>query len=325
MIPMLGTDRSMTIKLNVDYVARLDVYISANTDFTRSYVEKLVDGGLCKINGRVASKSGIKLKSGDFIELVVPEPVNKIEKKDIYFEIIYEDADIAVINKPQGLTVHPAGNNFDNTLVNGLMFRLDHLSGINGVIRPGIVHRLDKDTSGVMIIAKNDKAHLSLSQQIADRTVKKRYVALLEGNLSDDSGIIKTKIGRNPKNRQQMAVTFDGKDAVTEYRVIERFKDNCFVMFNLHTGRTHQIRVHAKYLGHPVVGDPVYGFKKQKFNLKGQLLHSYSLTVKHPVTEKEMTFTAPIPDYFVDVYNILANQNNKESFEQNIVDKYLQM
>ncbi len=315
----------MTIKINVDDSARLDVYVAAKTEYTRSYIEKLVDRGLCRINGIVANKSGTKLKVGDVVEIEIPELVEKIEKKDIYFEIIYEDDDIAVINKPQGLTVHPAGNNFDNTLVNGLMFRLDRLSGINGVIRPGIVHRLDKDTSGVMIVAKNDKAHLSLSDQIAARTVKKRYVALLEGNLSDDSGIVKTKIGRNPKNRQQMAVTFDGKDAVTQYRVIERFKENCFVLFDLHTGRTHQIRVHAKYLGHPVVGDPVYGFKKQKFNLKGQLLHSYSLTVTHPVTEKEMTFVAPIPNYFVDVYNILANQNNKRSFAQNIVDKYLQM
>lgn len=221
--------------------------------------------------------------------------------------------------------MHPASGNYTDTLVNGLMFKLDSLSGINGVIRPGIVHRLDKNTSGIMIVAKNDKAHLSLSEQIAARTIKKRYVALLEGNLKDDAGIIRTFIGRNPKDRKKMAVLPEGREAITGYRVIERFKDNCFVLFDLHTGRTHQIRVHAAYLSHPVVGDPEYGFKKQKFALKGQLLHSYALTFTHPSSGKIMTFTAPLPDYFVEVYNILAKRDNKPLFEQNSVDKTIEM
>ena len=305
--------------------ARLDVYISENSDVTRSYAGKLIERGLCKINGITATKNGEKLKAGDVIELEVPECVDTIEKKDIPFGIIYQDDDIAVINKPQGLTVHPASGNYTDTLVNGLMFKLDSLSGINGVIRPGIVHRLDKNTAGIMIVAKNDKAHLSLSEQIAARTIKKRYVALLEGNLKDDAGIIRTFIGRNPKDRKKMAVLPEGREAITGYRVIERFKDNCFVLFDLHTGRTHQIRVHAAYLSHPVVGDPEYGFKKQKFALKGQLLHSYALTFTHPSSGKIMTFTAPLPDYFVEVYNILAKRDNKPLFEQNSVDKTIEM
>ncbi len=315
----------MILTLKAEKNVRLDVIITENSDITRSYAAKLIERGLCRVNGEVAEKNGEKIKCGDTITLEVPECVQTIEKKDIPFEIIYEDDDIAVINKPQGLTVHPAGGNYTDTLVNALMFKLDSLSGINGEIRPGIVHRLDKNTSGIMIVAKNDKAHLSLSEQIAERMVKKRYVALLEGNLKEDEGIIRTLIGRNPKDRKKMAVTSDGREAVTGYKVIERFKENCFVLFDLHTGRTHQIRVHAAYLGHPVVGDPEYGFKKQKFNLNGQLLHSYSLTFTHPKSGKVMTFTAPLPDYFVEVYDILAKRDNKPLFVQNSVDKTIEM
>lgn len=311
----------MILTVNVDVKDRLDVLIAGNSDITRSYAEKLISRGLCRINGTVAGKSGEKVKPGDIITLEIPDAVENIEKKDIPFGIIYEDEDIAVIDKPQGLTVHPAGDNYTDTLVNGLMYRLSSLSGINGEVRPGIVHRLDKNTSGVMIVAKNDKAHLSLSRQIAERTVKKRYVAILEGNLKENEGEIKTCIGRNPKNRKKMAVTEDGREAVTGYRVIERFSDNCFVMFDLHTGRTHQIRVHAAYLGHPVVGDPEYGYKKQRFSLKGQLLHAFMITFNHPVSGRELTFTAPLPDYFEEVYNILAKKENKPLYEQKIVDK----
>lgn len=315
----------MILTINADEKERLDVILSKRADVTRSYAEKLISRGMCNINGVVAAKSGVKIKPGDVITLEVPEVVEKIEKKEIPFDIIYEDADIAVINKPQGLTVHPGGGNYTDTLVNGLMYKLSSLSGINGEIRPGIVHRLDKNTSGIMIIAKNDKAHLSLSRQIASRTVKKRYVALLEGNLKEDEGTVRTFIGRNPKNRKKMAVLDSGREAVTGYKVIERFSDNCFVLFDLHTGRTHQIRVHAAYLGHPVVGDPEYGYKKQKFTLKGQLLHAYTITFMHPTTGKELTFTAPVPDYFEDVYNILAKRENKPLFEQKIVDKTVEI
>lgn len=306
----------MKITLEASQNGRLDVIVSSATEYTRSRVSGLVTEGVVTVNGVPAKKSGQTVKMGDEIVLDVPEVVTKIEKKDIPVEIIYEDSDVAVINKPQGLTVHPAGGNYDNTLVNALMYRLDSLSGINGEVRPGIVHRLDKDTSGVMIVAKNDKSHLSLSKQIADRTVRKEYLALLEGNLSADKGTVVTKIGRNPKNRKLMAVTGDGREAITEYEVITRFNENCLVLFHIVTGRTHQIRVHAKHLGHPVVGDKSYGYKKQKFALDGQLLHAYRLTVTHPTSGEGMTFTASLPEYFTRVYDALAAREKKPPFSE---------
>ena len=306
----------MKITIEAQKNGRLDVILSDNTEYTRSRISTLVSEGKVIVNGATAKKSGQSLKIGDVIEVEIPEVVTKIEKKDIPVEIIYEDSDVAVINKPQGLTVHPAGGNYDNTLVNALMFRLDSLSGINGEVRPGIVHRLDKDTSGVMIVAKNDKAHLSLSKQIADRSVKKEYLALIEGNLPTDSGSITTKIGRNPKNRKLMAVTSDGREAITEYKVITRFENYSLVLFHIITGRTHQIRVHSKHLGHPVVGDKSYGYKKQKFALGGQLLHAYRLTVTHPTSGKEMTFVASLPQYFEKVYDTLAIKEKKSPFKE---------
>ena len=311
---------SETLTIKITNNSRLDVALSESTGKTRSAIKQLIEKGDVLVNGAPPKKSGETVKPGDEITLIVPDAVEKIEKKDIPIDILYEDADVAVINKPQGLTVHPAGGNYTDTLVNALMFRLDSLSGINGEIRPGIVHRLDKDTSGVMIVAKNDAAHLSLSKQIADRTVKKEYVAILEGNLTPDEGRIETKIGRSPRDRKQMAVTEDGRTAITEWRVITRFKENCFVLFHILTGRTHQIRVHAKHLGHPVVGDPVYGYKKQKFALNGQLLHAYRLTITHPKSGERKTYTAPVPDYFVKVYNVLAAKDGIPPFSPEIID-----
>lgn len=306
-----------TIESDAD--GRLDVIVSALTGYTRSRIKQLVEKGLVRADGVTVKKCGHTLKKGDTVTLDVPDLVEKIEKKDIPVDILYEDDDIAVINKPQGLTVHPAGGNYTDTLVNALMYRLDKLSGINGEIRPGIVHRLDKDTSGVMVVAKNDAAHLNLSAQIAKRTVKKEYLALLEGNLKDDSGIVVTRIGRSPKNRKLMAVLPEGREAVTDYTVLTRFDDNCLVLFVIRTGRTHQIRVHAKYLGHPVVGDKSYGYKKQKFDLNGQLLHAYRLTFTHPTTGKVMTFVAPVPDYFVKVYDTLAAKNGTKRFKDTVI------
>lgn len=306
-----------TIESDAD--GRLDVIVSALTGYTRSRIKQLVEKGLVRADGVTVKKCGHTLKKGDTVTLDVPDLVEKIEKKDIPVDILYEDDDIAVINKPQGLTVHPAGGNYTDTLVNALMYRLDKLSGINGEIRPGIVHRLDKDTSGVMVVAKNDAAHLNLSAQIAKRTVKKEYLALLEGNLKDDSGTIVTRIGRSPKNRKLMAVLPEGREAVTDYTVLSRFDDNCLVLFVIRTGRTHQIRVHAKYLGHPVVGDKSYGYKKQKFDLNGQLLHAYRLTFTHPTTGKVMTFVAPVPDYFVKVYDTLAAKNGTKRFKDTVI------
>ncbi len=305
-----------TIKIREN--GRLDTIFSLSTGLTRSRAAKLIDDGCVLLNGEKPKKSGVAVKIGDEISYEIPELVEKIEKKDIPFEILYEDDDLAVINKPQGLTVHPAGGNYTDTLVNALMYRLDSLSGINGEIRPGIVHRLDKDTSGVMVVAKNDKAHLSLSKQIKDRTVVKEYLALLEGNLTQSEGRIETKIDRSTRDRKLMTVSkTTGREAITDYKVITRFADNCLVLFRIHTGRTHQIRVHAKHLSHPVVGDKSYGFKKQKFNLDGQLLHAYRLSFTHPSTGKIMTFIAPLPEYFVKVHDALAVSERKKKWDEN--------
>lgn len=301
--------------VEADKSGRLDVILSEAAGLTRSRVKQLLDGGSVLVDGVTAKKCGQTVKPGASIEIDVPEPVVKIEEKDIPVEILYEDSDIAVINKPQGLTVHPAGRNYTDTLVNALMFRLDSLSGINGEIRPGIVHRLDKDTSGVMVVAKNDAAHLSLSSQIAQRSVKKEYLALLEGRLADDEGCVKTGIARSVRNRKLMEVNDSGREAITEYRVLRRFAENSFVLFRILTGRTHQIRVHAKYLGHPVVGDKSYGYKKQKFALNGQLLHAYRLAFNHPATGERLVFTAPLPGYFIKVLEVLADKSGQQRFD----------
>ena len=282
--------------------ARADVFLSENIEgYTRSSVKKLFEGGLVIINGKPA-KASQSVASGAQVEVTLPDPVEYTARpEDIPIDIVYEDGDIAVVNKPQGMTVHMGNGNIDGTLVNALLYRLDNLSGINGVIRPGIVHRIDKDTSGLLVVAKNDAAHLSLSKQIEEKTCRRTYLALLEGIVKNDSGTVTTYIGRDPKDRIKMAVVEPekGKIAVTDYTVLKRYKEGfTLCRFDLQTGRTHQIRVHAKHLGHPVVGDPVYGVKKQKFNLNGQLLHAWRLRLSHPTTGEEMSFEAPLPDYF---------------------------
>ena len=221
---------------------------------------------------------------------------------------MYEDEDIAVIDKPQGLTVHTGNGHLSGTLVNALLYRLNSLSSINGVVRPGIVHRIDKDTSGLLVVAKNDAAHLSLSKQIAQKTCAREYLALCEGIFKEDKGTVDTYIGRHPTDRVKMAVLPEGKGrrAVTHFEVVKRYKRGyTLVRFSLETGRTHQIRVHCKYLGHPIVGDPVYGIKKQRFELNGQLLHAFRLSLDHPKTGERMTFESPLPDYFQRVLGIL--------------------
>ncbi len=230
--------------------------------------------------------------------------------EDIPLDIVYEDDDLAVVNKAQGMTVHAGAGNFEGTLVNALLFRLNNLSGVGGALRPGIVHRIDKDTSGLLVVAKNDRAHLSLSEQIKEKTCRREYYALLEGVLKRDGGTISTDLGRDPKDRLKMAVlpAGRGKEAVTDYIVEERFRDNTLARFLLHTGRTHQIRVHAKYLGHPVVGDKTYGYKKQRFALEGQLLHAFRLEFTHPTSGERMCFSAPLPDYFERVLTVLRRE-----------------
>ncbi len=295
-----------------DY-SRADVYVSEMlTDKTRSSVKKLFENRFISVNGKQAKPSQ-SICTGDIVEVVLPDAVEyKAKPEDIPVDIVYEDDDIAVVNKPQGMTVHLGNGNIDGTLVNALLYRLDSLSGINGVIRPGIVHRIDKDTSGLLVVAKNDNAHVSLSRQIAEKTCKRTYIALLEGSLKDGFGTVTTYIGRSPQDRLKMAVVTPdkGKIAITDYTVIKRYQGYTLCRFDLRTGRTHQIRVHAKYLGHPVVGDPVYGIKKQKFKLNGQLLHAWRLTLIHPVTSKEMTFEAPLPDYFNEVISKLIEIRN---------------
>ena len=287
---------------------RADVYLSQRSGISRSRIKKLCDEGFCLSNEKPIKSNKI-LKIGDKINLTVPEEKNlDVTPENLPLEIIYQDDDLAVINKPQGMTVHAGNGTNGGTLVNALLFHLDKLSGINGVIRPGIVHRIDKNTSGLLVVAKNDKAHVALSKQIENKTCHRIYVALLEGNLKQDEGEIDTFIGRNPADRTKMAVVKSGRQAVTRFRVLERFNGYTLCEFSLKTGRTHQIRVHAKFLGHPVVGDPEYGYKNGKFNLKGQLLHAKTLEFIHPTTGENMSFTAPLPDYFEKVLKIIKNK-----------------
>lgn len=280
---------------------RADVFLANELAFTRSRVKILCDEGLVKING-VVCKGNKLLKEKDVLEITVLENKNlDVEPKDIPIKIVYQDKDVAVIDKPQGMVVHAGNGTGGDTLVNALLFHLDNLSGINGVIRPGIVHRIDKNTSGLLVVAKNDEAHVKLAKQLEDKTCHRVYVALLEGNLKEDSGTIVTCIGRNPKDRTKMAVVKSGRTAITEFRVLKRYEGYTLCEFSLKTGRTHQIRVHAKYLGHPIVGDIEYGYKNQKFKLNGQLLHAKTLEFVHPRTQKKVSFTSEIPDYFVEV------------------------
>ncbi|HHW58065.1 MAG TPA: RluA family pseudouridine synthase [Clostridia bacterium] len=289
---------------------RIDVFLAAELDYTRSYIKKLIVDGLVLVNGKTV-KPSYKVKENDEVVVNIPE-AEKIDvlPENIPLDILYEDDDIIVINKPQGMVVHPAPGNYSGTLVNALLYHCKNLSGINGILRPGIVHRLDKDTSGVMVVAKNDKAHISLSNQIKERSVLKKYIAIVEGAIKDEEGKIEAPIGRHPFDRKKMAVIEDGRYALTLYKVLERFKENTLVEAVIKTGRTHQIRVHMAYIGHPVVGDPVYGFKKQKFKLEGQALHSRVLGFMHPTKGVYMEFEAPLPEYFVRLIEILRRSTH---------------
>lgn len=290
---------------------RLDAFMAQNGDITRSHAHKLIADGTVTVNGITVTKPSQSLSQGETVCFTLPDevPLN-IQSQNIALDIVYQDADLAVINKPQGMTVHPANNVYRDTLVNALLYHVKDLSGINGVLRPGIVHRLDKDTSGLLVIAKNDYAHVNLQKQIQSKQCRRIYLALLEGVLKQDSGVVDQPIGRSRSDRKKMDIVPDGRNAVTYYTVEERFDRYTLVRFELKTGRTHQIRVHAKYLGHPVVGDKTYGYAKCKWQLNGQLLHAAQLTFTHPVTGKEMTFTAPLPDYFENVLQILRNKQH---------------
>ncbi|NLM35407.1 MAG: RluA family pseudouridine synthase [Clostridiales bacterium] len=285
---------------------RIDKYLSQlMEDKSRSFIQGLIDEGKVTVNNKLV-KSNHKLKENDLIKGIIPDPVElKVEAEDIPLDILYEDEDVIVVNKPQGMVVHPAAGNAKGTLVNAILNHCQDLSGINGVIRPGIVHRIDKDTSGVLVIAKNDAAHNKLAEQLKDHSMTRVYIALVEGIIKNDQGTVDANLGRHPIDRKKMAVVKEGRRAVTHYKVLERLDKYTLVECRLETGRTHQIRVHMAYIGHPLVGDPVYGYKKQKFNLEGQLLHAKVLGFIHPTSGRYLEFEAKLPDYFNKVIEIL--------------------
>ncbi len=300
-----------------DNYKRLDVFLNEKMEeFTRSRIKKLIDEGGVLLNGKPC-KAGAEIRPMDSVEVTIPDLQEyAVKPENIPLAIVYEDDDFAVINKPQGMTVHAGNGNAGMTLVNALLYAMQgKLSGIGGVLRPGIVHRIDKDTSGLLVVAKNDKAHISLSKQIAEKSCHRKYVALLEGKL-EGKGRVTTDIGRHHQDRVKMAVlpSGTGKVAITDYESDTLYgSDFTLCKFQLQTGRTHQIRVHAKHLSHPIVGDEVYGYKKQKFNLSGQLLHAYSLELTHPTSGARMTFFAPLPDYFLKILINLSEKYNVET------------
>ncbi|HEX5564868.1 MAG TPA: RluA family pseudouridine synthase [Sporosarcina sp.] len=277
---------------------RIDKVLSdINADWSRTQIQQWVKDGAVLVNDGPV-KQNYKVKTGDTITVMEPEPVElDIVAEDLDLEIVYEDADVLVVNKPRGMVVHPAPGHVTGTLVNGLMHQVKDLSGINGVMRPGIVHRIDKDTSGLLMVAKNDQSHVSLVDQLVDKSVTRVYTALVHGHIPHDQGTIDAPIGRDPKDRQSMTVIDKGKHAVTHFNVLERFGDFTLVECRLETGRTHQIRVHMKYIGYPLAGDPKYGPKKT-IDFNGQALHAGTIGFKHPRTGEYLEFTQPLPDDF---------------------------
>lgn len=308
---------SDTLVLNVNSEnagKRIDKLISEIFgSLTRSGVSKLIADGLVTVNGKICSKN-YKCKTNDEIKVNIPDakPLD-VQAQNIPINVIYEDEDLLVVNKPKGMVVHPAAGNYDGTLVNALLYHCkDSLSGINGVIRPGIVHRIDKDTSGLLIVAKNDFSHISLAEQIKQHSFHRAYEAVVYGNIKEDSGTINQPVGRHPKDRKKMAVTDkNSKNAVTHFEVIKRYGDFTHIRCILETGRTHQIRVHMAYIGHPLAGDSVYGPKKVIKNLNGQCLHAREIGFVHPRTKDFINLSSPLPDYFIE---FLAKLENKKSY-----------
>lgn len=287
---------------------RADVFLAAKLGVSRSNVQKLLEDGRVK-RGEKIIKANYKVRAGEMfvVDIPEPEPIEAVPE-NIPLDIIYEDDDVVVLNKARGMVVHPAPGNYTGTLVNALLYHCSNLSGINSAIRPGIVHRLDKDTSGIMIVAKNDAAHISLSQQIQSKTAVRTYLAVVRGNIKTDSGTIETQIARDKNDRKKMAVVKEGgRDAITDYEVLERFGKYTLVRCKLRTGRTHQIRVHMEYLGYPLVGDPKYSPMKTPFGIKGQALHSHTLEFTHPRTGERMKFEAPLPE---DMHKIITRLHN---------------
>ena len=289
---------------------RLDKAISQlDGDISRMLIQKLIENEKVFVNGK-KEKASYKVKKGDTVTIEIDEPKEvDLKAQDIPLNIIYEDNDIVVINKEKGMVVHPGNGNPDGTLVNAVMAHCkDSLSGIGGEIRPGIVHRIDKDTSGVIIVAKNDKAHIDISNQIKEHETKKTYIALVRGVIKENEATIDMPIGRSQKDRKKMAVVKNGKKAITHIKVLKRYKENTLLEINIETGRTHQIRVHMSQIGYSVVGDYTYSTGKNKFNVEGQMLHSYKIKFRHPTTKKEVEFTAELPKYFKNILEILEKE-----------------
>ena len=283
-----------------DVGKRIDVFAAENyEELSRSGLKKIIDTGGVTVNNKTV-KANYKLRTGDIVTMNIPESVPlEIIPQNIPLDILYEDDDVIVINKPQGMVVHPAPGHYTDTLVNALLYHCgDSLSGINGIMRPGIVHRIDMDTSGVIMAAKNNNAHRSLALQLAEHSITRKYNAIVYNNIKEDEGTIDKPLGRNPSDRKKMAVVPGGRRAVTHYRVLDRLGKFTYIEAQLETGRTHQIRVHMTYAGHPLLGDSVYGPKKQPCNLKGQVLHARVLGFVHPVTGEYMEFESPLPEYF---------------------------
>ena len=303
--------REAILKIKEDDI-RLDQAISLyDESLSRSAAVKLIEDGKVTVNGDIVCEKKQKLVSGDTVIVTVPEPeVLEVKAENIPIEIVYQDDDVAVIDKPKGMVVHPAAGNESGTLVNALMYHMgDSLSSINGIIRPGIVHRIDKDTSGLLVVAKNDIAHRDLAVQFADHSITRAYTALVYDNIKEDEGYVEAPIGRDPKDRQKQAVTDkNSRYAYTGYRVLERFGTATLIEARLKTGRTHQIRVHMAYIKHPLVGDPVYGPKKPRYPADGQMLHAGLLGFRHPGTGEYMEFSSPLPDNFSELLRKLRRE-----------------
>ena len=292
---------------------RLDTYIpSVDTDITRTSAQRLIEDGNILVNGKNA-KVSYKIQENDKISVEIPEPKQiELKAQDIPIEIVYEDSDIIVVNKPKGMVVHPANGNPDGTLVNAIMaICKDSLSGIGGEIRPGIVHRIDKDTSGLLIVAKNDNAHVKMSEQIKNHEVKKTYIALVRGVFKENEATIDMPIGRSTSDRKKMAINKNGKNAITHIKVLKRFDKYTLLKVNIETGRTHQIRVHLSHIGYPIVGDYTYSNGKNEFDVVGQCLHAQKLEFKHPITQKDMCLEAELPQYFKDILDKLKDREIK--------------
>ena len=291
---------------------RLDRFLARmQPELTRSHIQKLIASGDVRVDGR-AQKPGYKSRGGETVTLVPPAPeATEVLPEDLPLDILYDDEDIIVVNQARGMVVHPAAGVTHGTLVNALLYHCKDLSGINGEIRPGIVHRLDKDTSGVMVCAKNDRAHVSLAEQIKEKTATRTYIAIVHGNITEEAGTIKGAIGRHPTERKQMAIVEGGKPAVTHFRILERYGKYTLVECRLETGRTHQIRVHMTSIGHPLVGDPKYGNRKNPFQIAGQALHSKSLDLTHPKTGERMHFEAAVPEDMMEIISSLRREQSK--------------